>query len=642
MLQTIRDRAQGVFVWIIVGFIIITFALFGLSSYLSGSSKNYVASVNGVEIKENEFRRELQNYQSRLQQMLGKNYRADMFNPQMIKQEVINSLVARELMTQYLADQKFQVAPGKLAAEIHSIDAFKDESGQFSKARYFELINRQGFSESSFEHQLARDVAAKYVQAGISQSDFATPSEVQNFLRLSNQQRDIGYLTLSKNTYLKKAHASSKQIENYYNSHKNEFMYPEKLSVEYVELDLDKLASGYDISDDAVKQHYDSHRESYVSQPERRKVSHILIKVDDKTDEKSALKKITDIEKRLRKGSAFEKLAKELSQDPGSSKQGGDLGFFGRGVMDKAFEASAFSLTKGAVSKPVRSAFGYHLIKLVDINAQKVKTFNDVKGDIRKELQIQQAEQVFYELSEKLNNISYEQPGSLQPVVDELGLAIQKTELFDKRGGKGLAAKQKVIAAAFSDEVLNLGRNSDLIELTNSHLLVLRKLEHQQASQMPLSKVSKDIQQILRKQVASQQLDEQLQVARKALQKGESPKKLARKIKGAEWHRPGLITRTDSEKKANKAGKLDPQIRRKAFALPAPKGGQKSWSTVQLANGDGAVVGLYKVILADKPIQQAQDEQRLAKSNGSELFTRVMEQQRMQADIEINLPKEDE
>ena len=354
MLQIIRDHAQGVFVWIIVGLIIITFALFGLSSYLSGSSSSYVASVNGVEIDENEFRREFQNYQSRLQQTLGKNFRADMFNPQFLKQEVVNGLIARELMTQYVGDQNFQVAPAKLAAEIHAIDAFKDESGQFSKARYLELINRQGLSESYFERQLARDVASQFVQSGISQSDFATATEVQQFLRLNNQQRDIGYLAISKKMYLKTARPSSKQIEAYYDSHKNEFMHPEKLSVEYVELDLDKLAQGYELSDEAVRQHYDSHRQSYVSQPEQRKVRHILIKVDDKTDEQSALKKTNEFLKQLNKGKSFSKLAKALSQDPGSAKQGGDLGFFGPGVLDKAFEKSAFSFTKGKTSKPTK------------------------------------------------------------------------------------------------------------------------------------------------------------------------------------------------------------------------------------------------------------------------------------------------
>jgi len=642
MLQTIREHAQGVIVWTIVGLIIVTFALFGLSSYLSGSSQNYVASINGVEIDENEFRRELQNYQTRLQQMLGKNFRADMFNPQMIKQEVVNGLISRELMTQYLDEQNFQVAPGKLAAKIHAIDAFKDESGQFSKARYFELINRQGMSESFFENQLARDVASQFVQSGISQSDFATDTEVQQFLRLNNQRRDIGYLTISMKAYLKKARASNKQIEDYYNSHKNEFMNPEKLSVEYVELDLDKLAKGYVVSDETIQQHYDSHRQSYVSQPEQRKVHHILIKVDDKTDEPTALQKVLDVLKRLKKGESFSKLAKELSQDPGSAKQGGDLGFFGRGVMDKAFEESAFSLQKGKVSKPVRSAFGFHLIKLDEINTAKVKTFNDVKDDIKKELQIQQAEQTFYELSEKLNNITYEHPGSLQPVNDELGLAIQKTTLFDRSGGKGIAAKEKVFAAAFSDEVLNLGRNSDLIELSDSHLLVLRKLEHQQASQKKLAEVRTQIQQRLRQQVARQKLNEQLQKARQRLENNESPKKLARAIKGAKWIRMGLIHRTDKNEKSKKSRKLDPQVRRKAFALPIPQEKKPSWATLDLANGDGVVVGLYRVKLTDKQKQTGQDQQRLAQSNGSALFARLLEQQRMQADIEINLPKDSE
>lgn len=642
MLQTIRDHAQGVIVWTIVGLIIITFALFGLSSYLSGSSKSYIASINGVEIDENEFRREFQNYQARLQQMLGKNYRPDMFNPEMVKQEVVNSLITRELMTQYLEDQKYFVAPAKLAAEIHAIDAFKDESGQFSKARYLELINRQGYSETAFEQQLARDVASQLVRSGISQSDFATDTEVQQFLRLDKQRREIGYLTISKQGYLKTASASDKQIEDYYASHKNEFMNPEKLSVEYVELDLEKLAAGYEIGDDAIRKHYDSHRQSYVSKPEQRKVRHILIKVDDKTDEKTALQKSNDILARINKGESFSQLAKELSQDPGSAKQGGDLGFFGRGVMDKAFEESAFSLKKGRISKPVRSAFGYHLIKVDEINAETVKKFQDVKADIKKELQIQQAEQSFYALSEKLNNITYEQPGSLQPVVDELGLKIQKTALFDRNGGKGIASKQKVIEAAFSDEVMNLGRNSDLIELGDTRLVVLRKLEHQQASQKPLAEVRNQIRERLRDQVARQKLDEQIEMAIQRLQKGESPKKVAGAIKGAKWARTGLISRNAGDDKSKNAAKPEPQIRRKAFVIPRPQNDKPNWDKLELANGDGVVIGLYKVEMSVKQKPSGQEQQRLAQGYGNALFSRLLEQRRMQADIEINLPKDNE
>ncbi len=642
MLQIIREHAQGVIVWTIVGLIIITFALFGLSSYLSGSSKNYVARINGVEIGENQFRRELQNYQSRLQQMLGKNFQADMFSPEMIKQEVVNGLISRELMTQYLEDKKYYVAPVKLAAEIHAIDAFKDEGGQFSKARYQELIRRQGMSEGGFEQQLARDVASQFLQSGIGQSDFATDTEVQQFLKLNNQQRDIGYLTISKQPYLKNVSASSEQLETYYNSHKNEFMNPEQISVEYVELDLDKLAKAYEITDAAIQQHYDSHRQSYVSQPEQRRVSHILIKVDDKTDEKSALKTFGDIEKRLKKGEPFNKLAKEFSQDPGSAKQGGDLGLFGRGVMDKAFEESAFGLQKGQVSKPVRSAFGYHLIKLEEVNAEKVRTFADVKESIRKELQIQQAEQTFYSLSEKLNNITYEQPGSLQPVVDALGLTLQKTELFDRRGGKGIAAKQKIASAAFSDEVLNLGRNSDLIELSDTHLVVLRKLEQQQASQKPLAEVSKIIQERLRDQLAKQQVGEQLQKALQRLQGGESPVKLAKSIKGADWSRAGLIKRNVDTDKSKKADKLDQQIRHKAFTMAKPEGQKPTWDKVSMLNGDGAVIGLYAIKVSGDKDKGQQDQDRLAQSSGSALFGRLLEQQRLQAKIAVNLPKDTE
>lgn len=189
---------------------------------------------------------------------------------------------------------------------------------------------------------------------------------------------------------------------------------------------------------------------------------------------------------------------------------------------------------------------------------------------------------------------------------------------------------------------MNLGRNSDLIELSDTHLLVLRKLEHQQTAQKPLSEVREQIQNRLRQQVARQKVNEQLQQAQQRLQKGESPEKLAKAIKGAKWTRTGLIHRTAKDDKSKKTSKLEPEVRRKAFALPRPQNKKPSWGTLELANGDSVVVGLYKVKLADIQKQAKQDQQRLAQSNGSTLFARLLEQQRLQADVEINLPKDDE
>jgi len=645
MLQYIRDHAQGVVVWTIVGLIIITFALFGLSSYLSGSSSSFVASINGTEIDANEYRREYQNYQARLQQMLGKNYRADLFNSEMMKREVINGLITRELVTQYLEDQDYFISAGRLVAELHNINAFKGEDDQFSKERYREVLSQQGMSRAFFERQLARDIAARYLQNGVTQSDFATAHETESAYRLDNQQRDIGYLIIDKQTYLKTVQADDSEVQAYYDANKSAFMTQEKLSIEYVELKLEDIAKRYEIDEETIKDHYAAHRASYLDNPEQRKVRHILIKVDDKTDEQSALKKIKTMQELLQNGADFADLAKKASQDPGSARQGGDLGFFGRGVMDKAFEKAAFSLKKGEISQPVRSTFGYHLIKLDEVKAEKLKPLKQVREQIKKELQVQQAEQEFYTDADHLNNISYEQPDSLAPVAEKLDLEIKVSPLFGRAGGQGLLANQKIISAAFSDEVLNTGRNSDMVEIGDTHLVVLRRKEYKPSEQKPLAQVKAQIQTKLKDKAARTAIQQQVDAALARLKQAEKPETVAKAIKGAKWQRSGYITRTGTKEQSDKAKQLNQSIRQYSYTLSHPRDMQVNWGKLNLPNGDGVVVGLFAVKQAeakDKTAQLQQQSQRIAQSQGSDVYAQLLEQLRQQADIRINLPQDGE
>ncbi|MDH5407075.1 MAG: SurA N-terminal domain-containing protein [Gammaproteobacteria bacterium] len=645
MLQLIRDHAQGVIVWSIVGLIIITFALFGLSSYLSGSSSSFVASVNGVEISEQEFRIEQQRYRARLEQLLGKNYRADMFQDSMIKSEVVNTLVMRELMTQYIADENFNVAASRIISELKNVEAFHDANQKFDPERYKTLIRQQGMSEAVFEQQVSRDIASRYLQAGITQTEFATDSEAKLNQQINKQQREIAYLTIAKNEYLNTAQASKQDVESYYNSNKNEFMTEELVSVEYVELKLEDAAKKFDVSDEEVRKYYDANIQNYVKSPEQRKARHILIKVDQKKNEKDALKEIEDIRSKIKSGQSFAEMAKKHSQDPGSAKQGGDLGFFGLGVMDKAFEKTAFELKKGQLSKPVRSSFGYHLIKVDEIKAKQAQAYKDVRSQIKKEMQMQQAEQAFYSDVDQLSNLAYEQSDSLQPAVEQLGLTIKSTSLFSRRGGAGIAANNKVSAAAFSADVLLNSRNSEMLELTDTHVLVLRVKDHRPAELKKLAQVKAKIQSRLKDKTARKQVSENTQLALKKLNAGEKPSAVAAAIKGAKWQKRVWVNRNVADDKSAEAKKIDAAVRRFSFKIPKPANDKASWSSTMLANGNGAVVGLYKVKKPD--IKNNADElnkskQRIVQAQGNEMYSQMLKELKQHADIKINLPKESE
>ena len=628
MLQLIRDRAQGLVVWTIVGLIIITFALFGLSSYLSGSAKVNVATVNDVDISQTEFLRAYQNYQQRLQQMLGKNYNPAMFNESVVKQQVLDGLITREVLTQKLNKSGFGASPDQIITKIRSIDSFYDENGQFSPDQYKRVLALQGMNSAMFEQRVSQDIADEQLYAGLMRSAFVTQQQVEAYTKLQNQKRDIDYILVSHQQFMKSLKVSDEEIEKYYADNKAQFMTQEMVSVEYVELNINDTAKEYEISETEMRQQYDQNIKQYESEPEQRKASHILIAINDKTDDASAKAEIEKVQVRLDKGEGFSVVAKEVSQDPGSASQGGDLGYFGRGVMDKAFEESVFSLKKGEVSKPVKSAFGYHIIKLTDIKAGKVAAFKDVKDKISKELQLQKAEQKFYTDIDTLNNLSYETPDSLLPAADALGLTVKQSQLFTKRGGQGVLQNPKVVNAAFSEEVLTNGRNSELIELSDTHLVVLRNKEHKPSDVMPLDKVRSRVENTLKREQAITKTTELAKVLAEKLQAGEKPESVAKSDKAASYVSAGLIGR----KPGNDDAKVRMDIRQAAFQMAKPKDKPVN-KQVTLNNGDQAIVVLSKVV--DGVETDKKGPQQLTAVYGNASYEGYTKYLREQADITL-------
>ena len=633
MLQHIRDRAQGIVIWTIVGLIIITFALFGLSSYLSDSTRVSVATVNGAEISPNDFQRAYQNYQQRLQKILGDKYRPELFEQDKVRQEVLESLIQQELLNQELVRAGYHAAPQQIVNQIARMEVFQDE-GKFSAERYKQILNSQRINSAAFEQQISRDLTEQQLTAGMLLSAFITDDELDRFARLQNQQRELSYIRLPKSHYLKNITLTEKEIEAYYEEHKNIFTTPEKLSVDYVELNLDEMSREIEISDKAIADYYEQQRETFTRKPEQRKASHILIQVENADAEPGALDKLKMIQEKLAGGEAFAKLAEEFSDDVGSARQGGDLGYFGRGVMDKAFEDAAFKLKKGEISKPVRSRFGYHLIKLDDIRAAEVAKLEDVKETIRHDLQIQQAEQAFYENVDKLNNLSYEIPDSLAPVAETLGLELKTSPLFTRQGGEGLFANPKVTSVAFSEEVLNEGRNSQLIELSDTHVLVLRMAEHIPVKQQPLSDVAGQVKMRLMNEKVAEKIKADSVVIQKQLRAGKQAEKLAQSMK-AEWKPVGLVSRIPDD--ADKT--LDPQIRNALFKMPRVIKGEKVYRDILLANGDGAVLILSAVVDGGSYAAENKlnEQRKLIGIYGKAIQSAWMTELRNNADVSSNL-----
>lgn len=638
MLQAIRDRAQGLIIWTIVGLIIITFALFGLSGYLGGGGKSIVATVNGVEITENELLREYQNTQQRLQQMLGQNYRADLFDEQALKARVLEGLIQRELINQALEDAGFDVAPEQVRATIQNIPAFQDESGKFSVERYKQVLAVQGMNSAVFERQIARDIADQHLRNGIERSAFVTEAELTRYQQLQNQLRNIGYFRLPLSAYLDKVQISDDEIRQYYESNPDAFRTPEQVAVDYVELDLADMAKQVKVDAEQIKAFYEQHRDNYLLQPEERKVRHILLTVKAQQDDAAARDKAMQILARLQSGEDFASLARTVSEDPGSAQQGGDLGYIRRGMMDKPFEEAAFRLKQGQLSQPVRSRFGYHIIQVTDIKPARYKPLAEVREQIRKELQLQQAEQRFYEEVDRLNNLSYEVPDSLQPVADELGLPVKHSPLFSRDGGPGIFANPKLISAAFSDDVLNANRNSDLVELSDTHVVVLHLREHKPPARRPLAEVRSRIIAQLKQEKAMALARQDADAAIARLEAGEAPAAVA-----ANWQRKWQTAEITRQGGAD--DKLDGRIREAAFELPRPMAGKAAYTRLVLPEGDVVVLALLGV----KDGAPATDSEalkglrdKLGTAMGQAEYTAFIDYLKSQADITRNLQPSEE
>lgn len=525
MLQVIRDRAQGIIAWVIVILIIIPFALWGINQYTGDGKEIPVAEVNDASISKDQLQTALQQQRQRLEQMLGQNFRPEMFSEAAMKPAMVDQLVERELMLQGARDAGLRVADSGMAALIRSISAFQVD-GKFSQDAYERALRAQGMSASYFESQLRRDLLVEQLRAGLEKSAFATPSELDRYLRLQNQTRDFGYLLFPVGAFAGQVQISDDEVKRFYDEKKANFTQPEMVRIAYVELSADALAASAQVSEEQLRAYYDSHQDEFA-EPESRRASHILISVAAGSSpdvEQAAQKKAEDVLKRLQGGESFATVAKQMSEDPGSAKQGGDLGFFERGVMDKAFEEKVFSLKKGELSEPVRSAFGYHIIRLEEVRGGGTKPLEEVRGQIRTKI----GEDSFYDVAEKLNELTYQHPDTLQNAADELKLPVQHSDYFARSGGRGVAANPKVPQAAFSEDVLEQGNNSDTIEVGPNHLVVLRVEDRRPEAQRPVDEVRGQIVDELRREKARANARAAADKAMEALKAGTDPATLAK------------------------------------------------------------------------------------------------------------------
>ena len=588
MLQTIRERAQGWIAWAIVILISIPFALWGIQSYLGVGGEPIAATVNGVELPERELDRRVQEARLDLRERLGADYDPATVDDQRLRAEVLDTLIQETVLLEAVKRLGLRVSDQEVQLQILSDPSFVKD-GRFDKETYERLLRFQGLTPALYEAQLRQKLSATQLVRAIASSELATRTERDAYKRLMGQRREISYLRLPLAAHRTEEPLDEARITAYYDSNRARFQTPEQVKLDYLVLDSEQLAATIEVSEDELRQLYASDQARFV-QPERRAVRHLLLKVEDGADAAAAqavLEQIQALRARIQAGESFEELAKTLSQDPGSAAQGGSLGIIESGIMVPAFDQAAFALAVGAVSEPVRTNFGYHLIEVTQIQPATTQPFEAVRESLRDQLTKQRAESLFYDLAERLATITYESPESLEPAAQELGLTIQHSDWVSREhSDPGVLAHPKVMAAAFHEEVLVNGRNSDLLEPERDRLqaVVLRVVAHRDVSVKALADVREEMIAAIR--------DEQARVAAKA-----AAEALAEKLRdGSDWSAagadltpelPGLV---DRQSTAVPAGVLDA-----AFKLAVPTEGGVSVGTAILDDGDAVVVRVTKV-----------------------------------------------
>lgn len=613
MLQNIRDNSRGWIAKTIIGLIVMLMAFTGFEAIVTGTSnRNNAAEVNGDTITLNELGQAVEMQRRQLLQQLGRDFDASLLDEKLLREASLKGLIDRKLLLQGAHDAGFAFSQPALDQVILKTPEFQTE-GRFDPARFDQVIRQMGYTRMQFRQMLEEEMLIGQLRAGLGASSFVTEDQARAFASLERQTRDFASLVIKVDSAATKV--ADEDVKSYYDEHAAEFMSPEQVVLEYVQLDKDSLFDSVDVTDEELQPLYQS---EIANLSEQRQAAHILIEGDDA----AAKKKIEEIKARIDAGEDFAALAKEFSQDPGSAANGGDLGYAGPGVYDPAFEEALYALKPNQVSEPVHSEFGWHLIKLLGVQGAEVPSFDSLKEKLAREYKTQQVEQRFVELSKQLEDAAFEASDLAQPA-QELGLKVKVSEPFGREGGaSGITANRQVLQAAFSPEVLEDGNNSSTIELDPSTVVVIRAKQHLKPEQLPLEQVAESIRGHLQQERASAAAKAEGERLLAAAKSGENERK--------DWSVQEAVTRSQEG--------IEPKVLQALFRMPKPESKDApSYAGVVLNNGDYVVLRLDGVSVPEAALSEQElgmYRNFLASREGQQDFAAYRKQLEAKADIE--------
>lgn len=631
LLQSIRDRLTGVLAFVILGLLIVPFAFVGVNEYLSAGSGNQVALVNEEEITFEAFNQSFINYRRQMQQRLGEGFNPADYDSVVARLEHLDRMIDEELLRQSSVALGFAVDDERLAETIREIPAFQVD-GAFNADVYQARVNAMGMSIPQFERQLRQSAALSTLPQAVSSSSFATDREYREFVALTEQTRNFQALTVPSDLEAVPETVPEEELLAWYEANQGQFQTEEQVTIEYLEIDGAALPAGETPSDEDLRAAYESQKGRFIT-PERRRVSHILIEAPASAPQaeiEAARLQAEALAAQALSGEDFAALAEASSEDIGSASLGGDLGFLEPGIMAESFETAAFGLTlEEPISDPVQTGFGWHVIKLTDIEPASGMDFEEAREVLLEEAREAGAERAFLDLADRLVDIVYEDPTTLEAASLDLGLEIKTAGPFTRAGGQGIASNPDVVEAAFSDLVLVQDSASDLVDLGPTDAVVLRVLEHEPVRVQTFEEVREAVLTGVREKLAMEQAREQAEALQARAAAGETLEALAEES--------GHALET-VEAAGRQSFVPDPLVVQNVFRLPRPEGDAPDLHVVEGANAY-SLVALQSVtdgeVAADAPLASRQARAMMGTINASVESWALVRQLRENADVQI-------
>lgn len=605
-----HKRIIQVFLFLIA----ITFMTWGIESYTSMRGRSdTVATVNGLEVSQREFQEQLQRQQDQLRRMFGRNFDPAVLDTPESRQALLEGIISQKLVTYTALRSNLVVTDDLLVETIHSIPAFQS-NGKFDKATYELALRSQNppLSPAAFEARLRSDLAHQQLASAVGGTGIAPRSVSRRLATLESQKREVSEARIPAQQFLGQVKVDEAKVKEHYDANPAEFRTPERVRAEYVLLSADALAKLEPVTDEEIRAAYDARASQYKVE-EQRRASHILVKSREEAD-----KLLAEIGKSPNR---FAELARKHSQDPGSAEKGGDLGWFGPGMMVKPFEEAVLALKKeGETAGPVQSEFGFHLIRLTGIQAGKARPLEEVKKELVDELARQKGQRRFSESAETFSNMVYEQPDSLKPAAERFKLPMRSTPWIAKGASQELGPldNPKLLGALFSADSIKSKRNTDAVEVAPGTLVAARVIEHQPAAQRGFDEVKAEIAENLRKRQAAELAAKDGAAKLEQLRKGADA--------GVKWGPAKTVSRRDAQG-------LPAEVLRQAVSADATK--LPAYTGMEIPGSGYLLLRISKVIEADSQASSQEESARVGQLYGSTEYQAYLASLRKQADIEV-------